>query len=205
MNNIGQNESVYPTEFPELLTNTFVMFVGEVELFDVSESVAFKWMEIGFFLSFIFFLLVVLMNLLNALAIADTKDLMDDAEMEMLSSLLETVSNKRFTLSILSMIPGKLLTSLVPDSVLVEDENDEKTNKVITIIPYDKSAKAKEWQEYNVCLFFSWIVHARLLDHLKHTICLARWARLSCWRLLILSIEERKDIEMRRKEERKQR
>ena len=88
----GQSESVYPKEFSQLLTKTIVMFVGEVELFDVSESLAFKWFEIAFFLFFIFFLALVLMNLLNSLVIVDTIELMDAAEMEMLSSLLETVS-----------------------------------------------------------------------------------------------------------------
>jgi Ni/Fe-hydrogenase subunit HybB-like protein len=88
----SQHESVYPAKISKMLAKTIVMFVGEVELFDVSESLYFKWIEIGFFLCFIFFLAVVLINLLNALAIVDTKDLMDDAAMDMLSSLLETVS-----------------------------------------------------------------------------------------------------------------
>ena len=90
---ITPNEGTYPTEFSKLLAKTFVMFVGEVELFDVSKnSEIFKWLQIFFFLYFIFFLAVVLMNLLNALAIADTKELLEDAEMEMLHSLLETIS-----------------------------------------------------------------------------------------------------------------
>ena len=94
------------------------MLVGEVELFDVSASPAFKWLEVTFFLFFIFFLALVLMNLLNALAIVDTKKLMDDAEIEMLSSLLETVSfwenlkqgdpRKKFTLSFFSLIKLEL-------------------------------------------------------------------------------------------------
>lgn len=155
---IGQNESVYPTEFPKLLTKTFVMFVGEVELFDISDS--FKWLEIGFFLFFIFFLGVVLMNLLNALAIVDTRELMDDAEMEMLSSLLETVSfwenlkqedpNKRFVWSLFSLMNVmRLLTVFVPDlSVFVADNEEPRKNKVMTIRPYDKSNCQKYQKHY---------------------------------------------------------
>ena len=89
---IGDKDDNFSSDFSKLLAKTFVMFVGEVELFPVSSNATFKWFEIAFFFFFIFFLVVVLMNLLNALAIMDTKELLEDVEMEMLYSLLETVA-----------------------------------------------------------------------------------------------------------------
>ena len=141
---VDQKESVYPTDFSKLLAKTFVMFVGEVELFDVAKSEAFQWLEIVFFLIFIFFLAVVLMNLLNALAIVDTKELVEDAEMEMLSSLLETVSfwenlkekdpHNRLSKSFLSKLKVRpYLSYLIPDLACYSDD------KFIKIRPFGKS------------------------------------------------------------------
>ena len=45
-----------------------------------------------FFLGFVFFIVIVLMNLLNALAVADAKEMLEDADLEMLHSLLTTVA-----------------------------------------------------------------------------------------------------------------
>merc|ERR1711874_131645 len=95
---------------------------------------------------FIFFLAVVLMNLLNALAIVDTKELVEDAEMEMLSSLLETVSfwenlkendpHNRLSKSILSKLKVRpYLSYLIPDLTCYSDD------KVIKIRPFGKSRK----------------------------------------------------------------
>ena len=112
------------------------MFVGEVELFQVSSNTTFKWFEIGFFFFFIFFLVVVLMNLLNALAILDTEALLEDVEMEMLYSLLETVAfwenlrendtHNKFTWSLLKKI-NNLITPLifkcVPNSSVLDDND----------------------------------------------------------------------------------
>ena len=45
-----------------------------------------------FFAGFVFFIVIVLMNLLNALAVADAKEMLEDADMETLCSLLGTVA-----------------------------------------------------------------------------------------------------------------
>ena len=45
-----------------------------------------------FFVGFVFFIVIVLMNLLNALAVADAKEMLEDADLEMLHSLLTTVA-----------------------------------------------------------------------------------------------------------------
>merc|ERR1719422_1266612 len=145
---VDEKESVYPTEISKLMAKTFVMFVGEVELFDVSDSKVFKSLEIGFFLFFIFFLAVVLMNLLNALAIVDTRELVEDAEMEMLFSLMETVSfwenlkqndpHNRLSMSFLSLIKARqALSCFIPDMTCCYDGEDD--DKVIKIRPFQKS------------------------------------------------------------------
>ena len=72
------------------ILNTILMFIGEVGIPPFAEE--FYAIQAVFFLGFIFFLVIVLMNLLNALAVADAKELLEDAEMEMLRSLLKTVS-----------------------------------------------------------------------------------------------------------------
>merc|ERR1719422_2391714 len=141
---VDEKESVYPTEISKLMAKTFVMFVGEVELFDVSDSKVFKSLEIGFFLFFIFFLAVVLMNLLNALAIVDTRELVEDAEMEMLFSLMETVSfwenlkqndpHKRLPCSFLSMIKVREYIG-----IFIPDMTGCSNKKVIKIRPFGYS------------------------------------------------------------------
>lgn len=66
------------------------MFIGEVSVLDFSKD--FYVIQSAFFLMFIFFMVIVLMNLLNALAVADANEMLEDADMEMLHGLLVTVT-----------------------------------------------------------------------------------------------------------------
>ena len=90
------------------------------------------------------------MNLLNALAIVDTKELMDDVDMEMLLSLMETVSfwenlklndpQHRFKWSFLRMM-NKSIFKIVPE-VSVVGNNFQK----LSVRPYDGDNKGK-WMD----------------------------------------------------------
>ena len=81
-------------EMPETIgrqiLDTILMFIGEVGVPTMSEN--FYYSQAVFFLCFVFFVVIVLMNLLNALAVADAKEMLEDADMEMLHSLLRTVA-----------------------------------------------------------------------------------------------------------------
>ena len=70
--------------------DTILMFIGEVRVPTMSDN--FYYSQALFFLCFVFFVVIVLMNLLNALAVADAKEMLEDADMEMLHSLLRTVA-----------------------------------------------------------------------------------------------------------------
>ena len=79
-----------PETFGGGILNTILMFIGEVGIPPLTQE--FYVIQAVFFLGFIFFFVIVLMNLLNALAVADAKDMLEDADMEMLHSLLTTVA-----------------------------------------------------------------------------------------------------------------
>ena len=79
--------------FGDYFLKVVVMFLGEVEAGSFSQD-RYLWMiEATIFMGFMFFLVVVLMNLLNALAIADASELREQAEMEMLHTLLHTLTS----------------------------------------------------------------------------------------------------------------
>jgi hypothetical protein len=85
-----QDQENVPETFVEKMLNTILMFIGEVGIPPLSEE--FYTLQVIFFLLFVFFVVIVLMNLLNALAVADAKEMLEDAEMEMLHDLLVTIS-----------------------------------------------------------------------------------------------------------------
>jgi len=137
---IEDKDDSFSDDFSKLFAKTIVMFVGEVELFPLSSNATFKLFEIGFFFFFIFFLVVVLMNLLNALAIMDTKELLEDVEIEMLHSLLETVAfwenlrkndpYNKFEWSLL-----KTIKYLIKPCSSVSDHDCEKKGKELRLVP----------------------------------------------------------------------
>jgi len=153
---IGDKDDTFSDDFSKLFAKTFVMFVGEVELFPLSSNATFKWFEIGFFLFFIFFLVVVLMNLLNALAIMDTKELLEDVEMEMLYSLLETVAfwenlkkndpHNKFKWSLLKKINNLInIFKIVPSSSMLNGDDPETEYECnMKLYPYQSTDTKKQ-------------------------------------------------------------
>ena len=87
------DEKEYPTGLETMIPKTIVMFIGEQEFMNIpfSKSPFFLFLEHIFFILFIFFLVIILMNLMNALAVVDAKEILEEAEEEMLSDLLNSV------------------------------------------------------------------------------------------------------------------
>ena len=76
------------------LVKTSAMFVGELEFSDLpmNTNTYLGMLAYAFFLAFIFLIVVVLMNLLNGLAVSDTNDIKEKAEIYSYISRVETIS-----------------------------------------------------------------------------------------------------------------
>merc|ERR1719237_628389 len=101
------------------LVKTFSMFVGELEFSDIPFNSPFSYV---FFLTFVFLIVVVLMNLLNGLAVSDTGLIRDKAEIFSYRSQVETISTLESMLlgdpfDFLSNVPA-VLSSLPSCSLL---------------------------------------------------------------------------------------
>jgi len=106
------------------LVKTSAMFVGELEFSDlpINSSTYLGMLAYAFFLSFVFLIVVVLMNLLNGLAVNDTSDIKQKAEIFSYISRVETISYMESILlgdpfDFLSNMP-KYLSSLPSGSCL---------------------------------------------------------------------------------------
>jgi len=76
------------------LVKTSAMFVGELEFSDlpINSDTYLGMLAYAFFLTFVFLIVVVLMNLLNGLAVNDTSDIKQKAEIYSYISRVETIS-----------------------------------------------------------------------------------------------------------------
>merc|ERR1711962_1875206 len=76
------------------LVKTTSMFIGELEFSDIPVDLKSQYAPLAytFFLSFVFLIVVVLMNLLNGLAVSDTGTIRDKAEIFCYRSQVETIS-----------------------------------------------------------------------------------------------------------------
>merc|ERR1719342_820410 len=84
------------------LVKTSAMFVGELEFSDIpiNSDTYLGIMAYVFFLTFIFLIVVVLMNLLNGMAVNDTSDIKQKAEIYSYISRVDTIlGTKTFTRS----------------------------------------------------------------------------------------------------------
>ncbi len=99
------------------LVKTSTMFVGELEFgnipIDLDGNMSF--VAYGFLLSFVFLIVVVLMNLLNGLAVSDTGEIRDRAEVVAAVSRVETIS---YVESLLLGDPFDFLSNWPPFSLV---------------------------------------------------------------------------------------
>ena len=70
------------------------MFVGELEFSDIpiDPDSRISWFSFSFLVVFVFFIVVILMNLLNGLAVSDTGIIMEQAEIVSQTTRVETIS-----------------------------------------------------------------------------------------------------------------
>ena len=104
----GVKNEDYPffDEIGSCLTKSFAMFVGELEFSDIPFTS--NPISTFLFIAFIFFIVVVLMNLLNGLAVSDITIIRDEAEVLSLKSQVDLIS---YWESILLNDPYNFLTS----------------------------------------------------------------------------------------------
>merc|ERR1719445_1249132 len=104
----GVKNEDYPffEEIGSCLTKSFAMFVGELEFSDIPFTS--NPISTFLFIAFIFFIVVVLMNLLNGLAVSDITIIRDEAEVLSLKSQVDLIS---YWESILLNDPYNFLTS----------------------------------------------------------------------------------------------
>ena len=96
-----QNGHEYPETFEQMVLKMFTMLLGEFELMKIPFHPA-GWMRIVeflFFATFLILMVLVLQNLLNALAIRDTEKMLNVSEVDKLYSVM-TITN------FLEFIPG---------------------------------------------------------------------------------------------------
>ena len=93
------------------------MFVGELEFSDIpiDPDSKLSWLAFSFLVTFVFLIVVILMNLLNGLAVSDTGMIMEQAEIVSYISRVETISHLE---SILLGDPFDFLTNWPPATFL---------------------------------------------------------------------------------------
>ena len=120
------------------LVKTSAMFVGELEFSDlpINQSTYHGMLAYVFFLAFIFLVSVVLMNLLNGLAVSDTSDIRQKAEIYSYISRVETISYMESVLlgdpfNFLSNVPD-YLSNLPSCSILRQFYRSELFTKIFS-------------------------------------------------------------------------
>merc|ERR1712066_1037295 len=101
------------------------MFVGELEFSDIpiDPDSKISWFSFSFLVVFVFFIVVILMNLLNGLAVSDTGIIMEKAEIVSHTTRVETISYMESVLlgdpfDFLSRWPPVRLVSRLPSLAL---------------------------------------------------------------------------------------
>jgi len=138
------------------VVKTMTMFVGELEFSDIPINLESSLMPVNylFFLTFVFLIVVVLMNLLNGLAVSDTGAIQDQAEIFCYLSRVETISYLESVLlgdpfDFLSNVP-KFLTFLPSCSMFRQLYRSNVLKRVFTKIGAS-----------NVLLFYNFLPEKR--------------------------------------------
>ena len=140
------------------MVKTITMFVGELEFSDIpiDPESTISWFSFSFLVVFVFFIVVILMNLLNGLAVSDTGIIMEKAEIVSYTTRVETISYMESVLlgdpfEFLSRWPPVKILSKIPSMALCHQAG------VISII-YDLFK-----QNQSCCRFTQ---HVQLLERL---------------------------------------
>ena len=135
---LGEGDYVYFNKAWLSIVKTTTMFVGELEFSDIPIDLdsALAPLAYIYFLSFVFLIVVVLMNLLNGLAVSDTGLIREKAEIFSYRSQVETISTLESMLlgdpfDFLSNVPA-VLSSLPSCSLFRQLYRSNSLSKIIT-------------------------------------------------------------------------
>ncbi|XP_046809879.1 transient receptor potential cation channel protein painless-like [Lucilia cuprina] len=141
-----QNQTVDPEDEFNRFSNPFlaffktiVMFIGEIDASNLNLNSSYSWL---LFLSFIFFMTIILFNLLNGLAVSDTQAIRNQAELNgvicriQLLSSFESVVLKRtkYLATLLKQQPFRFICKLSSHFV-----PDYATDIEVIFLPNDKN------------------------------------------------------------------
>merc|ERR1719192_2335825 len=158
------------------VVKTMTMFVGELEFSDIPISLESSFMPLNylFFLTFVFLIVVVLMNLLNGLAVSDTGAIQEQAEIYSHLSRVETISYLESVLlgdpfDFLSNVP-RFLSFLPACSLLRQAYRSRHLSHLLLHLGAG-----------NILLFYSFLREKRspkLFPNRPHTQCALGWAAM---------------------------
>ena len=146
------------------VVKTMTMFVGELEFSDIPINLESSMMPVNFifFLTFVFLIVVVLLNLLNGLAVSDTAAIQEQAEIYSYLSRVETISYLESVLlgdpfDFLSNVP-RFLTFLPSCSIFRQLYRSTMLKKIFTKIGAS-----------NILLFYNYLPEKRSPVHRPNT------------------------------------
>lgn len=136
------------------LVKTITMFVGELEFSDIpiDPSSGLSFIAFGFLVVFVFFIVVILMNLLNGLAVSDTGIIMEKAEIVSYSTRVETIS---YMESVLLGDPFDFLSKWPPVSFLAKIPSLALCHQVYSHCPSARQAGHALTGATGILLFYS--------------------------------------------------
>jgi len=136
------------------LVKTITMFVGELEFSDIpiDPESSLSWISFSFLVVFVFFIVVILMNLLNGLAVSDTGIIMEKAEIVSYTTRVETIS---YMESILLGDPFDFLSKWPPVSFLAKIPSMALCHQVYSHCPSARQAGHAVTGATGILLFYS--------------------------------------------------
>jgi len=136
------------------LVKTITMFVGELEFSDIPIDPAsnLSWLSFSFLVVFVFFIVVILMNLLNGLAVSDTGIIMEKAEIVSYTTRVETIS---YMESVLLGDPFDFLSKWPPVSFLAKIPSLALCHQVYSHCPSARQAGHAVTGATGILLFYS--------------------------------------------------
>lgn len=136
------------------LVKTITMFVGELEFSDIpiDPTSGLSFVSFSFLVVFVFFIVVILMNLLNGLAVSDTGIIMEKAEIVSYTTRVETIS---YMESVLLGDPFDFLSAWPPVSFLAKIPSLALCHQVYSHCPSARQAGHAVTGATGILLFYS--------------------------------------------------
>merc|ERR1719495_1117924 len=136
------------------IVKTITMFIGELEFSDIpiDPNNGLSCISFSFLVVFVFFIVVILMNLLNGLAVSDTGLIMEKAEIVSYTTRVETIS---YMESVLLGDPFEFLSKWPPVSFLAKIPSLALCHQVYSHCPSARQAGHALTGATGILLFYS--------------------------------------------------